>query len=256
MVLLTSTLVVAAAVGVIAGILIGCIGVGGVILVPSLIQLPDVSASSAVPACLFSYIFGGVIGVVAYSCKGTIDWKDASVFCAAAAPAALLGAWLFHQISDFAIKITTYTLTLTTSLFSLYRAWRDGRTVPNEVAEPPGETDGASQATVVDDTSINRSPGETTDHSLPINGRNDSTEEQSTLLIIDKASNHENQLNKRRTCLQVVLKIVIGCVVGIGSALTGTSGPVILLPILICLQWDIKLALGWATQVIICKVFC
>lgn len=102
---LTSSLIVAATVGVVAGALIGCIGVGGVIIVPALIQLPDVDVSLAVPACLFSYIFGGVAGVAAYWCKGKIDWQEASVFCVASAPAALLGAWLFHQISEFAIKV-------------------------------------------------------------------------------------------------------------------------------------------------------
>ena len=108
MVLLTSSLIVAAVVGVIAGVLIGCIGVGGVILVPSLIQLPDVNVSLAVPACLFSYIFGGVVGVITYSCKRKIDWRQACLFCVAAAPSALLGAYLFHLINGFAIKVNIF----------------------------------------------------------------------------------------------------------------------------------------------------
>ena len=41
-------------------------------------------------------------------------------------------------------------------------------------------------------------------------------------------------------------RVGIGLLVGLGSALTGTSGPVILLPILLTLQWDTLEALGSA----------
>jgi len=43
-----------------------------------------------------------------------------------------------------------------------------------------------------------------------------------------------------------VIRVIIGIVDGFGSALTGTSGPVILLPILLNLDWDILDALGSA----------
>lgn len=47
----------------------------------------------------------------------------------------------------------------------------------------------------------------------------------------------------------VILRIVIGVFVGFGSALTGSSGPVLLLPILIALRWDIFVSLGCAQTV-------
>ena len=40
------------------------------------------------------------------------------------------------------------------------------------------------------------------------------------------------------------LRIVIGFICGIGSSLTGTSGPVVLLPMLIAFDWDVLDALG------------
>jgi hypothetical protein len=46
-----------------------------------------------------------------------------------------------------------------------------------------------------------------------------------------------------------VLRAAIGLFDGFGSALTGTSGPVILLPILIALRWEILDALGSAQAV-------
>lgn len=45
------------------------------------------------------------------------------------------------------------------------------------------------------------------------------------------------------------LRVVVGVFDGFGSALTGTSGPVILLPVLIGLRWDILDALGSAQSV-------
>jgi len=41
-----------------------------------------------------------------------------------------------------------------------------------------------------------------------------------------------------------VLRLVIGLVVGAGSALTGTSGPVLLLPIVLSLHWHVHAALS------------
>ena len=65
------------------------------------------------------------------------------------------------------------------------------------MAEPPGEVDKANQTTPVDNTSVNSAPDETANNSLTTDGGDQSTEEQITLLLIDNASNPENQLNKR-----------------------------------------------------------
>lgn len=48
---------------------------------------------------------------------------------------------------------------------------------------------------------------------------------------------------------QGVLRVCIGIFVGFTSALTGSSGPVLLLPILISLKWDIFVALGCAQAI-------
>ena len=52
----------------------------------------------------------------------------------------------------------------------------------------------------------------------------------------------------RTTCGRIA-RVVVGAVDGFGSSLTGTSGPVILLPILIALKWEILDALGSAQAV-------
>ncbi|XP_065834788.1 uncharacterized protein [Oscarella lobularis] len=199
-----SSLVVAAEVGLVAGILIGCIGVGGVIIVPCLILLPDVDVSRAVPACMFSYIFAGLVGLVTFGYKKQIDWRDAAAFCASAAPSALLGAWLFAQISPFAIKITMYTVIFITSLFSLIRILWSRRNQNNKTEDSSVENKRDSSAWCLSNCGI---------------------------------------------WLQILVRLSIGLFAGCASALTGTSGPVVLLPILIILRWDIKLALGSAQAI-------
>ena len=52
-----------------------------------------------------------------------------------------------------------------------------------------------------------------------------------------------------RTCQFVcrgrALRVFIGLFVGFGSALTGSSGPVLLLPLLLILRWPVFEALGY-----------
>ena len=46
--LATWVLCTSAAVGLVAGVLIGSVGVGGIIIVPTLIELPDISVQTAI----------------------------------------------------------------------------------------------------------------------------------------------------------------------------------------------------------------
>jgi uncharacterized membrane protein YfcA len=48
-------------IGFVAGILIGCTGMGGVVMVPMLIMLPDVSVYAAIGACMASYIVSPLV---------------------------------------------------------------------------------------------------------------------------------------------------------------------------------------------------
>ena len=57
--------IVVAGLGLLAGILIGSLGVGGVILAPTLIEL-SLPSIKALPTCMFSYIFVGLAGAISY----------------------------------------------------------------------------------------------------------------------------------------------------------------------------------------------
>lgn len=47
----------------------------------------------------------------------------------------------------------------------------------------------------------------------------------------------------------VMVQVVVGGITGFGSALTGTSGPVVSMPMLLLLRWPIRMSLGSAQAV-------
>ena len=63
-----------------------CAGVGGIVLVPSLIQLPDVELQVAIASSMFAYIAAGLAGGVAFHRQGRIAWADAGWLMLGAAP--------------------------------------------------------------------------------------------------------------------------------------------------------------------------
>jgi uncharacterized membrane protein YfcA len=189
-------LLAAAGLGLAAGLLIGAIGVGGVILVPCLIELPIAKEAGdrvtvAVASCMFSYVFVGVAGGWAYARRGSVAWRSAVWLVAAAAPGAAGGALLLTLLPPLWTKVLLYSLLLLSAAYSLYREVRGGA-APEEVEAAPGS--------------------------------------------------HRDAASWRGRAARLAL----GVVTGLGSALTGTSGPAILLPALLSLGWPTLEALGSA----------
>jgi hypothetical protein len=80
-------------IALVAGTLIGCIGIGGVLLVPALVYLADVPIHSAIAAAMFSYLFSGAAATWVFARKGAIDWASSASLAAGAIPAAFAGAF-------------------------------------------------------------------------------------------------------------------------------------------------------------------
>ena len=78
--------------GVFVGVLIGCVGIGGVLLVPLLTYVFGIEIHVAIAAAMFSYIFSGSIGTFVYAKKGSIEWPQVIWMIIGAAPAAFIGA--------------------------------------------------------------------------------------------------------------------------------------------------------------------
>src|SRR6516164_6814206 len=58
--------------------MIGCIGIGGVILVPALVFVAGIAIQIAIPAAMFAYILSGLVASYAFACNRSIDWRMAS----------------------------------------------------------------------------------------------------------------------------------------------------------------------------------
>ena len=163
------------ALSLVSGLLIGCIGIGGVLLVPCL-SLAGIDVHAAIGASLLTYIFSGVIGVALYARHGSIDWRSATWLSAGAAPGAFLGSMIAaHTRESILLALVGATVA--------FAGWRILRRHP----------DGAEHRA--------RLPGP-------------------------------------------LLLVVISVAVGIASAITGTGGPVLLVPLLMWLRIPVLTSVG------------
>jgi uncharacterized membrane protein YfcA len=165
-------------ISLIVGLLVGAVGIGGVLLVPSLSVIAGIGVHEAVPACMLSYLATGAVGVVVYARHGSIAWKMVYWLCLGAIPAAYLGSLSLASIPADIVMLLIVILMILAGGDSLLKLQRKSAEQP--LAEPP-------------------SAG-----SL----------------------------------------IVIGAITGFGSAITGTGGPLILVPIILYLGLPVLTAVG------------
>ncbi|MCP4432849.1 MAG: sulfite exporter TauE/SafE family protein [Gammaproteobacteria bacterium] len=162
------------------GILIGGVGIGGVLLVPSLKYFGSVSMHIAIPACMLGYIVTGAIGALIYAKHGTINWALAIKICFGALPGAYLGSVILPYVSASILELAIGILILASGLDSLIRRNKEfGSRLPSSKTE----------------------------------------------------------------------LISIGFITGIGSALTGTGGPLLLIPILLWRKTPVLIAIGLSQAV-------
>ena len=164
-----------AGIGLIVGVLIGCVGIGGVLLVPSLTYIGGMEVHVAIASCMFSYLFSGAVGAVEFARRGSIRWSMAIWLCAGAMPGAFLGAAAVARVSARPLEFLIAALIVFSGLHALMRG-------------PEAETEGR----------------------------------------VPKAS----------------WLALIGALTGFGSAMSGTGGPLILVPILVWLNVPVLTAVG------------
>ena len=92
-------------VGLVAGLLIGSIGIGGVIVVPALTYIADVDIHHAVAAALMGFCVSGLIGTIRFRQFGIIDWSSGSTLAAAAVPGTLVGTLVSVSVSAIVLKV-------------------------------------------------------------------------------------------------------------------------------------------------------
>lgn len=161
--------------GLVVGVLIGCVGIGGVLLVPVLTYVGGIDIQVAIAAAMFSYLFTGAIGAAMYARRRSIRWPMAAWLSAGAMPAAFLGAWASNVLPGGALELAIAVLIIFAGINALRRSER------SEIADK-----------------------------IPAN----------------------------------VPVALIGMFTGFASALTGTGGPLVLVPILIWLEVPVLTAIG------------
>ena len=160
--------------GLFVGVLIGCVGIGGVLLVPGLVYLLGMDVHTAIATCMFSFLFSGAAGAVEYARRGSIRWPMTLWLCICAMPAAYLGAAAVSILPGRWLEGIVAALLLFSGV--------------NAIRRPTGD---ASQT-------VASSPG----------------------------------------------LGVVGAITGFGSALSGTGGPLLLIPILVWMKVPLLTAVG------------
>lgn len=110
----------AAVLGLVSGTSIGCIGVGGVILVPIMVQA-GVPIHIAIASAMAGYVLTGLVGTGVFLRKGTLDWRSARWLWAGAMPAAIIGSIAAKAAPPFVLELIVALLTAFTGLQSLTR---------------------------------------------------------------------------------------------------------------------------------------
>ena len=117
--------------GASAGVLIGCVGIGGVILVPILVYVAAVPLPTAIAAAMCAFLISGLVGVYVFAKAGTVDWRTTAWLCLGAAPAAFTGARLVGAVPEVLIELAIGALTAAAGIHALLHhgsAARDGAT--------------------------------------------------------------------------------------------------------------------------------
>ena len=79
-------------IALVVGFLVGCTGIGGIILIPAIAYCLDMSSHMAMGTALFSFIFSTILSSFLYIRLGVSDWKLTIPLCLGALPFSYLGA--------------------------------------------------------------------------------------------------------------------------------------------------------------------
>jgi uncharacterized membrane protein YfcA len=164
----------------IVGTLVGCIGIGGVLLPPILTYVGGLDLHLAMATSMWGFLFTGAAGTATYARRRNVDWRMVSWLGAGIVPATVFGA-----LSNGVLPASVLTILLAALIVAAG---------VNSLTKPPS--------------------AERSTHSFSAS-----------------------------------LLVMIGVIVGFGSALTGTGGPVLLVPILVFMRAPVLPAIG-ASQAI------
>ena len=107
------------ALGAGAGWLVGCVGIGGVILVPALVYVAGYPLPVAIAAAMGAFIVSGAVGSHAYWKAGSIRSRLMPPLWLGALPCAFVGALLVDSVPTALLELAIGLLTLGSGLHAL-----------------------------------------------------------------------------------------------------------------------------------------
>ena len=108
------------AVALLAGILIGSVGVGGILLIPALELLTPLKIQGAMATALFTFIFTGIVGTLLFQRRGSIAWNLATPLCLGGALFGPVGAWTNNLLDAKVLALILALLIVAAGAYTLF----------------------------------------------------------------------------------------------------------------------------------------
>lgn len=117
-------LLTVAVTALVAGLLIGLTGIGGVLLVPVLTQAGGVPLDRAIAASLLGFLVAGIYAAFVQLRRERLPLSSMAVLCACAAVGAVVGATTLDALPATGVRIFIAVLCLASGTHALFRARR------------------------------------------------------------------------------------------------------------------------------------
>jgi uncharacterized membrane protein YfcA len=123
-------LLTVAATALIAGLLIGLTGIGGVLLVPVLTQAAAVPLDRAIAASLLAFLLAGFYAAFVHLRRARLEARPVAVLCVAAAAGAAAGAATLDWLPGSAVRLFIALLCLASGAHALLSRHSTGKGAP------------------------------------------------------------------------------------------------------------------------------
>lgn len=113
------------AVSLVAGMLIGAVGIGGILLIPALNILGGLTIQESMATALFTFIFTGVLGTFLFQRRGSIDWGITVPLCIGAAIFGFFGAWANTKINAHGLSLILALIIVFSGIYTFFTKSRE-----------------------------------------------------------------------------------------------------------------------------------
>jgi uncharacterized membrane protein YfcA len=103
-----------------AGMLIGAVGIGGILLIPAINILGGLTIHEAMATALVTFIFTGAIGTFSFQRRGSIDWGITVPLCLGAAIFGFFGAWANAKIDALGLSLILSSIIIFAGIYTIF----------------------------------------------------------------------------------------------------------------------------------------